>query len=61
MWSKARLRLPDEVSPRVQLINRDADGIDVHAVEMLADDGKALDDSNNADASVKQRLEYALK
>jgi hypothetical protein len=28
---------------------------------MLADDGKALDDSNNADASVKQRLEYALK
>jgi hypothetical protein len=43
------------------LINRDADGIDVHAVDMLADDGKALDDSNNADASVKQRLEYALK
>jgi hypothetical protein len=53
--------LPDEVSARVQLTNRDADGIDVHAVDMLADDGKALDDSNDADYSVKQRLEYALK
>jgi hypothetical protein len=28
---------------------------------MLADEGKALDESNNADASVKQRLDYALK
>jgi len=28
---------------------------------MLANDGMALDDSNNADASVKERLEYALK
>lgn len=35
--------------------------LDVHAVDMLANDGKAVDDSNNADASVKQRLEYALK
>ena len=35
--------------------------LDVHAVDMLANDGKALDDSNKADASVKQRFEYALK
>jgi hypothetical protein len=28
---------------------------------MLADGGKALDESNNADESVKQRLAYALK
>ena len=28
---------------------------------MLANNGKALDESNTADTSVKQRLDYALK
>jgi hypothetical protein len=61
MQSTARRRLPDEVSLPCAPKKETLIVVDVHAVDMLADDGKALDDSNNADASVMQRLEYALK
>ena len=61
MQSTARQRLPDEVSLPFERKKETLIGVDVHAVDMLANDGKALNDSNNADASVKQRLEYALK
>jgi hypothetical protein len=61
MQSTARRRLPDEVSPLLKRESETLIGLDVHAVDMLANDGKALDDSNNADVSVKQRLDYALK
>lgn len=36
-------------------------GRDMHAMDFLADHGRALDESNRADASVQRRLDYALR
>lgn len=33
----------------------------MHAVDFLANSGSALDESNEADESVRRRLAYALK
>lgn len=33
----------------------------MHAVDFLASEGKALDESNKADESVSRRLNYALQ
>lgn len=33
----------------------------MHAVDFLANNGQALDESNRADESVQRRLDYALK
>lgn len=36
-------------------------GVDMHAVDFLADEGRPLDESNKTDESVSRRLDYALR